>query len=107
MNEESNNQEREGIERKFKGMFATIRAFKERGASALDTSPRQSRVSKWTDRICLIGGLLMAGWLVFIIAYGLWDYIIEIVAALLVILFYWIIYRIGDRFGWWKKSNPY
>ncbi len=19
----------------------------------------------------------------------------------------WIIYRIGDRYGWWKKANPY
>ena len=107
MNQEQQNQEREYIDKKFKSMFATTKALKEKGSSALDISPRQSRISKWIDRICLTGGILMSGWLIFVIAYGIWEYIVKLFAISLLILLYWIIYRIGDEFGWWDKTNPY
>jgi len=107
MNQEQYNQEREQVDRKFKGMFATTKALKEKGIAALDTSPHPSRIARWINRISLIGGLLLGGWLVFIIVYGLWNYIAELIGVGILILLFQIIYRVGDRFRWWNKSHPY
>ena len=103
------NQEREQIDRKFKGMFATTKAMKEKGLSALDTSPRQSRITKWMDRISLIGGVLIAGWLIFVIAYGLREVLLEIGIFLTIlpflILLTLIVYAIGRAVGLWNKNK--
>jgi len=108
MNQE-HNQEREQADRKFRGMFATTKALKEKGSSALDTSPRQSGTAKWVDRISLIGGILIAGWLIFIILYGLREVLVEIGIFLTIlpflVLLTLIVYAIGRALGLWNKNR--
>ena len=82
MNQEQHNQEREQIDRKFKGMFSTTKALKERGVAALDTSSPKSKRSRFVDTLYLVGGLLILGWLIFVIAYGLQEALTEVVVFL-------------------------
>lgn len=109
MNQEQENQERERLDRKFKGMFATTKALKEKGVSALDTSPRRSRTAKWIDKVSLIGGVLILGWLIFVIAYGLREVFMEIGVFLVLlpflILLTLIVYAIGRVLGLWNKNK--
>jgi hypothetical protein len=47
--------------------------------------------------------LLLA--LIIIYALGGWNFVYYIFAALLILLAGWGIYKIGDRFGWWKPAS--
>lgn len=109
MNEEQHNQERERLDRKYKGMAATMKAFKEQGVSALDTQPPKSKSTKVANALYLIGGLLMGAWLVAVIAYGLREVFQEIITFLiylpLLMVVAWVVYNLGKALGFWDRDK--